>query len=298
MSFNQLTAFTKKVADFADQVTGNPADIKAQFDAAPEELRTYFNNLIDALKSTASGDSGAKNTGATAITGLTGTDVQTILEALNEHKVSKDGGDTVNGDLTIGGHLKTGGAGHDIIFDAGRTNTTNIYWNASPAADFGLGFKVDGFNAMTLWSNSVLQSGQSDMIISGNGTGNVALRNGGLGTYVHNINGTAFAPINASAFNVNSDETMKKDITPFTENAEDLVNSTTVYQYHYKDELESEPKHTGLIMQEAPLEVNSINGVGVDVYAMCGVMWKAIQELSAKNTALEARVSALESQKG
>jgi hypothetical protein len=85
MSFNELAAFTQKVADAADQIVGNPVAAKALFDAAPEELRTYFNNLVDALKSTASGDSGAKNTGATAIQGLTGTDVQTLLESLKTY---------------------------------------------------------------------------------------------------------------------------------------------------------------------------------------------------------------------
>lgn len=85
MTFNKLTAFTQKVADSADQLTGNPAETKAIFDKAPEELRTYFNNLVDALKSTATGDSGAKNTGVTAITGLTGTDVQTLLESLKTY---------------------------------------------------------------------------------------------------------------------------------------------------------------------------------------------------------------------
>lgn len=85
MSFNKLTAYTQKVADAADQLTGNPADNKAIFDAAPEEIRSYFNNLVDALKSTASGDSGAKNTGATAISGLTGTDIQSLLESLKSY---------------------------------------------------------------------------------------------------------------------------------------------------------------------------------------------------------------------
>jgi hypothetical protein len=80
MSFNKLSAFTQKVADAADQLTGNPAGTKAIFDAAPEELREYFNNLIDALKSTSDTDSAAKNLGAKAISGIDGTDVQTILE--------------------------------------------------------------------------------------------------------------------------------------------------------------------------------------------------------------------------
>jgi hypothetical protein len=85
MSFNKLTAYTQKVADAADTIVGNAPLAKSIFDAAPEELRTYFNNLIDALKSSASGDSGAKNTGATNISGLTGNDIQSLLESLKTY---------------------------------------------------------------------------------------------------------------------------------------------------------------------------------------------------------------------
>lgn len=45
----KLNAFTKKVADLPDKPNLNPAELKAQFDAAPEELRQSFNNLVDAL---------------------------------------------------------------------------------------------------------------------------------------------------------------------------------------------------------------------------------------------------------
>lgn len=83
MAFNKLLSFTKKVQDLPDQPALTPADLKAQFDAAPEEVRTYLNNLIDALTSTTSGDSGAKNVGATTVGSMTGNDVQTILGALD-----------------------------------------------------------------------------------------------------------------------------------------------------------------------------------------------------------------------
>jgi hypothetical protein len=85
MSFNELASFTQKVADAADQIVGNPVAAKAIFDAAPEELRTSFNNLVKALKSTTIDDSGAKNTGATSITGLTGSDVQSLIESLKTY---------------------------------------------------------------------------------------------------------------------------------------------------------------------------------------------------------------------
>lgn len=82
MPFEKLTNFTAKVADLPDRPTLATAELKAQFDAAPDEVRVYLNQLIDALKATTTGDSGAKNIGATSISGLSGNDVQTLLEAL------------------------------------------------------------------------------------------------------------------------------------------------------------------------------------------------------------------------
>lgn len=93
MAFQKLASFTKDVSDLADKPSLTAAQLKAQFDAAPDELRVSFNNLIDALKLTTTGDSGAKNIGATTITGLTGSDVQTILESLKtkiDDQVKKD----------------------------------------------------------------------------------------------------------------------------------------------------------------------------------------------------------------
>jgi hypothetical protein len=83
MAFEKLVSFTKDVSDLADKpALGSAAALKAHFDAAPDEVRQYFNKLIDSLQKTTEGDSGAKNVGATSISGLTGTDVQTLLESL------------------------------------------------------------------------------------------------------------------------------------------------------------------------------------------------------------------------
>lgn len=124
MSFNKLTAFTKKVADLADDVQGNPAELKADFDAAPEELRSYFNNLIDALKSTVGGDSGAKNIGATAISGLTGTDVQTLLENITT---------IVNSKISAGSNFRMENC-NALFFTNGGSNT------ATATVSFGQAF--------------------------------------------------------------------------------------------------------------------------------------------------------------
>jgi hypothetical protein len=211
-----------------------------------------------------------------------------------------DGSLTTGADVVVGGHLHVGGAGHDIIFDAGRTNTSNIYWNANAGTQFGMGFTVDGNNVLNMniansagTLASMATSGDIDIRSADSGgwtyissnVGVIALRSGQF-IKCTNMAGSAFIPINASAFTVNSDRDMKKNIIPFTENAESLVNTTTVYNYNYNNELDSEMKHTGLIMQEAPVYVVDPRGDGIDIYAMCGVLWKAVQELSAKVQAL------------
>lgn len=83
--FEKLVSFTKDVSDLANQPALDAVALKAQFDAAPDEVRTYLNQLIDALLKNTAGDSGAKNIGATNITGLTGLDVQTLLESLKTY---------------------------------------------------------------------------------------------------------------------------------------------------------------------------------------------------------------------
>jgi hypothetical protein len=83
--FEKLESFTKKVADLADKPSLNPTELKGQFDAAPDEVRVYLNKLIDALVKTTAGDSGAKNVGTTAISGVTGSNVQALLEGLKTY---------------------------------------------------------------------------------------------------------------------------------------------------------------------------------------------------------------------
>lgn len=82
MPFQKLLNFTTKVADLADQPALTTADLKAQFDAAPDEVRVYLNTLIDALGSTTDSDSGADGIGVTPIDGLTGSTVQTLFESV------------------------------------------------------------------------------------------------------------------------------------------------------------------------------------------------------------------------
>jgi hypothetical protein len=137
--FEKLVSFTKDVSDLADKpALGSAAALKAQFDAAPDEVRVYLNKLIEALQKTTAGDSGAKNIGVTSISGLTGSDVQTILESLNTTKVVKtqettfkvalNGGATVSEGRGIQAFKDTLGLVH-VSMDFDLPSNVNTAWH-------------------------------------------------------------------------------------------------------------------------------------------------------------------------
>ncbi len=74
-----MSDFTFKHANQPDNVTVPANTTKANFDSRGNELRTALNRLIDELSSA----DGARNIGVTAISGVNGSDVQTVIENLN-----------------------------------------------------------------------------------------------------------------------------------------------------------------------------------------------------------------------
>ncbi|MFD9628683.1 hypothetical protein [Peribacillus muralis] len=105
---------------------------------------------------------------------------------------------------------------------------------------------------------------------------------------------TTYRPIEAQAFNVSSNADRKKNIENYAGDGLHEIVTTPIRTYHYLDENDNEMKHVGVILQESPVEIADINGVGVDVYAMVSLAWKAIQQLNDKNIALENRINQLE----
>lgn len=101
MPLEKLNEFTTKVSDLSDtpNETMTTAQVKAQFDAAPEEVREYLNKLIDALQSTATGDSGADNIKVTPIDTSPDT-VQGALEWIKEQINVAQLGQLVDGAIT------------------------------------------------------------------------------------------------------------------------------------------------------------------------------------------------------
>jgi len=68
-----------------------------------------------------------------------------------------------------------------------------------------------------------------------------------------------------------------------------------IAQYHYKTENPSDPLRLGLIAEEAPSEVLSVSGKGVDIYKLSTFILAGVQEMQNKMDAIDARVTTLES---
>lgn len=85
MPFDKQNPYLNPVAEFPDVPSPSmtPAQIKAQFDSSPEEIRVTFNKLVDDLFAiTAPTKIGA------SVPGITGTTLQQILEALKNLTLS------------------------------------------------------------------------------------------------------------------------------------------------------------------------------------------------------------------
>jgi hypothetical protein len=75
-------------------------EIKTDFDSRAEELKVTLNNLIDALNSTETGDSGAKNISSESIPGLVGNDVYSMMTSLKNQLDSTVLGVVPDGSIT------------------------------------------------------------------------------------------------------------------------------------------------------------------------------------------------------
>jgi hypothetical protein len=90
----------------------------------------------------------------------------------------------------------------------------------------------------------------------------------------------------------------KKDITHITASTtEDFLASLKkmgIAQYRYADEDSGDPLRLGLIAEESPKEVLSIDGKGVDLYKLSTFTLAGLQRLALKVDEIEKRLAAIE----
>lgn len=167
----------------------------------------------------------------------------------------------------------------------GNTNLTPLSWDDRTSILSGE-FTIHRDRSDNT-SRELKYQGDGQLVMSKDGTTNVMLDATGTCT--------------SRAWNLYSLEEYKKSIEK-VDTALDKIKIADVVEYHYKDENDDAKKHIGLAVGKTfnvPQEVIATdeNGkeVGVDLYAMVSLAWKAIQEQSEKIEALEKRVAELES---
>lgn len=166
-----------------------------------------------------------------------------------------------------------------------HTDMASISWDDSTSLLAG-GFTIHRDRSDNT-SMELKYQGDGQLFMFKNGTANVNL----------NADGTCYA----RSWTTYSLEKYKKSINKI-DTALEKINTADIVEYNFKDEDANTKKHIGLAVGKTfnvPQEVIATdeNGkeVGVDLYAMVSLAWKAIQEQSEKIEALEKRVAELES---
>ncbi len=95
-----------------------------------------------------------------------------------------------------------------------------------------------------------------------------------------------------------SDRSKKENILLQTVNAVKKISELKFYSYDLKQSSSTEEEKThfdiGLIADEAPSEIQSEDGKGIDLYSYISLTAKAVQELTQKVEKLEERIAELE----
>lgn len=78
----------------------------------------------------------------------------------------------------------------------------------------------------------------------------------------------------------------------------EVIKHFKIYSYNWKDEKDNERKHYGFIIPtseasnfEVPEQVISKSGDGIDIYAMCSILWRAVQEQQEEIEKLKSKIN-------
>ena len=113
------------------------------------------------------------------------------------------------------------------------------------------------------------------------------------GTYLKLSGGICTGNITAPGFYVSSLRSLKENIEPTKVNATDLINSQEIVDFNYKSD-EDKAHKIGLIADDSdPLFLDK-KGETVDLYNTCGILMKAVQELSERVRELENKINLID----
>lgn len=92
--------------------------------------------------------------------------------------------------------------------------------------------------------------------------------------------------VKSGSFDATSSRKKKKDIEDYQESGLEIIKSLKIVTYKYKAD-RKEQVHIGVIAEDSPKEILSVDRKGVSLTDSIGVIFKAVQELSARIEELE-----------
>ncbi|MED5043199.1 phage tail spike protein [Geobacillus stearothermophilus] len=185
------------------------------------------------------------------------------------------------------------------------TNGAPLVANAGLRVDGGVAqFNTDIYmgNGTTIWAKDIWRNGSAVLSVaelqswfaSNNGyinsygfnynylriaNGYCSVKSTAGGLQARDGSDSVYVDMYAKSFNPTSSIQWKKDIEVYTGNALDKILSAIPKMYRFNEDDESVPKRLGLIYEESPEEIQSKGSSAIDLYAMCTLLWKAVQEL-------------------
>ncbi len=89
-------------------------------------------------------------------------------------------------------------------------------------------------------------------------------------------------------------EEFKKDITLYNNNSIDIIKNAEIYNYKYKEDKTNKNRIGFIIGDKYKTPNELIDKDGIDLYSMCGILWKGIQEQQKVIENLQKRIEDLE----
>ena len=189
------------------------------------------------------------------------------VSANGNFKVDTDGNMECNNATITGGSIvlkDTSSTGNEfqIISEFNSNNKTMIgsnFFTMTPNV-------LDPNRTNTINLSTGTETGEADISVCGQNNQQTIIKGSGITT--PNVTQTSL-------------EETKKNVYKVEESALEIVKNAEIYNYNLKSEKDTDKKHYGFIIGEkykTPNEVIANSGEGIDIYSMCSILWKAVQE--------------------
>ena len=215
---------------------------------------------------------------------LTGDNIS--IESTN-FNVDKDGNMTCNNANITGGNISLSG-GEDIPkLTISSNSNSQIRTEFSPTRQI---VYYRGIGAIQMYAGTAIIG-----IVKYDDPSKKITLNPNISSFEDGVNTTTIQPsgITTPKLTQTSLESIKKNISKFDKNATNIINNSDIYEYNLKSDEDTDKKMIGFVIGDkyrTPNEVIDKEGRAVELYSAIGILWKAVQELSARVEQLEKEV--------